>query len=685
MLKREAITDKVLVLGIDGMDPRLTRKFVDEGKMPNVAEYIRRGACRHDLVMLGSNPTITPPQWTTLACGCHAYAHGITGYYRNGKELSQHAYNLDSRLCQAEQVWNCFAEAGKKTLVFHWPGSAWPPTSDSPNLFVVDGASPGPVNMAVAQVDHGFILQAAEPIKEVKKVKGAADFSVTMCLMEDLDVSDETENIMDLSDFLDVSKDSAYIMWKEEQATWQFTEDKPDLVQSPLKPAIGWDAAPADAKEFTILLSNGLVRRVGLLLKNEEGQYDRVAIYKNKKSQEPMAICPLGEYVEVIDEAIKADKKYEQVNREIKLLRVGENGESITMYISAGNDVTNDTVWHPTRLYKQVTENVGYPIPNVDHGTQSDLLISEVMIPNWTRTADWHAGAILQLIKDEDLDAVFSHFHNVDLEMHKFIKHMSDRPSYNRNPVEVAYKWAEQVYVQTDYYLGKFLHLLDEGWTIMITSDHGQVAPKHDVPMIFDAAGCVTVAMEKFGYTVLKRDENGERIGEIDWTKTTAIMQREGHVYLNIKGRDKHTMPDGTVIDGIVDPEDAYDLEERIMTDLYSLRDEKTGYRLIACALRNRECVHFGQGGPLAGDIFAFLAEGFNNDHGDGLSTTWGEGETSLSPIFIAAGKGIKEGFETDRVIRQIDMAPTAAILGGVRMPAQCEGAPAYQIFADEV
>ena len=32
---REASAEKIFVLGIDGMDPRLTRKFVDEGKMPN--------------------------------------------------------------------------------------------------------------------------------------------------------------------------------------------------------------------------------------------------------------------------------------------------------------------------------------------------------------------------------------------------------------------------------------------------------------------------------------------------------------------------------------------------------------------------------------------------------------------------------------------------------------------------
>ena len=91
-----------------------------------------------------------------------------------------------------------------------------------------------------------------------------------------------------------------------------------------------------------------------------------------------------------------------------------------------------------------------------------------------------------------------------------------------------------------------------------------------------------------------------------------------------------------------------------------------------------------GLGGPDSGDICYWMAEGYNFDHADSLSTTYGEASTSVSPIFIAAGKGVKAGFETDRIIRQIDIAPTVAALAGTRMPADCEGAPVYQIFAEE-
>lgn len=87
--------------------------------------------------------------------------------------------------------------------------------------------------------------------------------------------------------------------------------------------------------------------------------------------------------------------------------------------------------------------------------------------------------------------------------------------------------------------------------------------------------------------------------------------------------------------------------------------------------------------GPECGDVVYFTAEGYNKIHADSLSTQIGYAGTSVSPIFIAAGPGIKENFVTDRIIRQVDVAPTLAVLGGVRMPAQCEGAPIYQILSE--
>ena len=78
-MKREVISDKIMVLGVDGLDPRLSRKYIKEGKMPNLQKIVEQGAQREDLVLLGSQPTVTPPQWTTLATGANPVVHGGGG------------------------------------------------------------------------------------------------------------------------------------------------------------------------------------------------------------------------------------------------------------------------------------------------------------------------------------------------------------------------------------------------------------------------------------------------------------------------------------------------------------------------------------------------------------------------------------------------------------------------------
>mgnify|MGYP004535823919 CR=1 FL=1 len=118
-------SDKVMVLGIDGMDPCISKYYMEKGYMPNLKKLLDKGSAREDLVLLGALPTITPPMWTTLATGAYPMTHGITDFWRQDPvRLDTLNYAIDSRLCKAEQLWNVTAEAGKKTFVLHWPGSS---------------------------------------------------------------------------------------------------------------------------------------------------------------------------------------------------------------------------------------------------------------------------------------------------------------------------------------------------------------------------------------------------------------------------------------------------------------------------------------------------------------------------------------------------------------------------------
>ena len=276
------------------------------------------------------------------------------------------------------------------------------------------------------------------------------------------------------------------------------------------------------------------------------------------------------------------------------------------------------------------------------------------------------------MIEKKDVDIIFTHIHNDDAEKHMYIHFAREGSELSPQPVENYQGYLEDISKQNDEYIGRFLHLLDEGWTILLVSDHGLTCNKTKETSELVGAGIDTEDFVDWGFTTLKTGENGEL--EVDWSKTKAIKTRMNEIYINLKGRQPT---------GIVDPADKWQLEEDIMTKLYELKSPTTGNRMVSVALRNKDAIHFGLGGPECGDIVYFTAEGYNNEHGCGLSTTLGAAHTSQSPIFVAAGKGIKENFKTERVIREIDVAPTVAVLGGVRMPADTEGAPVYQILED--
>ncbi len=684
-----AKASKVAVLGVDAMDPRLTRKYIDMGIMPNTKKLLEAGAAREDLVLLGALPTVTPPQWTTLATGAYPSTHGITAFYRQGGDLDMVNLNFDSTKCHAEQMWNVTAEAGKKTLVWHWPGSAWPPSSDSENLHVVDGTSPGGVNMSSAQVDGEFIVMASDKNDTIEYRSGAMTDAKVPCVVTGLGDDKPKQKSGGMASLMQRKMEDGfrlYIVNPNKDGQGGSNAIPADIAFSSIKPAEKWAAEiPADAKEFVVLLSGGLIRRPALVLKGEDGKYDHIAIYKNKKQLEPMVTIKNREYVrDIVDDCMKGDDMI-KASRDMRVLEIAEDGSKVKMWVSASMNIEADMMWHPRALYKEIVDNVGYPSPCSTLGFGDFELIYDCMHQCWEHVADFQADSLNYLMENNDYEVVFSHFHAPDLQKHMFIR---DLAKGTENTTAEQYEFImQEIYRQTDRYLGKFMHFLDKGWTLMVVSDHAQVCPKYGLRGLGDT-GCNIQIMEELGYTVREvNPETGKKKRRMDWTKTTAVANREMHIYLNIKGRNQHVVKDAegndVVIDGLIDPADQYEWEEKIITDLYNIKDKETGKRIIAWALRNKDAIALGLGGPDSGDIIYCMAEGYEHDHDDSMATALGECDTSAGPIFLAAGPGIKKGVYTDRMIRQVDVAPTIASIMGLRMPAQCEGAPIYQIIED--
>ena len=695
MLRNKGLTEKLIVLGIDGMDPRFTRAMVDEGKMPNTKKLIEMGAARHDLVLLGGMPTITPPMWATLATGCYPMTHGITDYsvgIPGEPDMSWEAFF--SPFCKAEQLWNVTAESGKKTLVFHWPGGAWPPSSDSENLYVVDGTSPGAMGNSTHRRDEEVIIIATSKTSTGGAIPmGAYDSHIDGEFSElvpavahyaagnykDPRVNEYYEKYLAMGnvfqDYIPPKgniKNGVYV----DDSNMLYLADFPtSLSMSPIADADGWANAPEGAKEFTIYYNFGRELRPALILKNANGEYDKVAVYASKEAAEPLFVLDEDVYTPNCPDTIVYKKQECNIVRNMRALEIAKDGSYVRMWAGNASDVDNSDCWYPRWIFDKIKANFGPPSASSMSSCQDEDLIIKCSGEQWAQCAQWQADAMIYMMENEGVEVVFSHFHGPDLSGHAYMKYLKNRET-SKQDESVVREWHANTYRWTDDYIGRFLPYIDKGWTILLVSDHALICPEETPNYICDNSGVNAGIMKELGYTVLKKDENGKETDEIDWEKTVAVQNRTNSIYINLKGRDRY---------GIVDPADKYELEEKIITDLYGYKDKRTGKRVVSVALHNKDAVLLGMGGPDAADIIILIHESFNFDHGESLSTAIGHNDTSVSPIFVAAGPGVKQGYEVKGWIREVDVAPTAAVLLGVNIPKDCEGAPAYQIFTERM
>lgn len=686
--------NKVIVLGIDGMDPKMTRRLVDEGKLPHIKKLIEEGGARHDLVLLGGVPTITPPMWTTLATGAYPNTHGITCYWNSHPtELDRLIYTFDTSIIKAEQIWETAVKAGKKALVWTWPCS-WPARIDSPNLHIVGGLAPLGPNHTSAIVDDDYLTYAsvdcdAVSVREHLEAKGGAGCIITEDMKETEDASigyQSSFNEMGAGSVNDRAgggevrtagiAPKAWLLLDHMEGEEMNESDKIlRTYNSPIVEPKKWNhEVPDRAKEFYVIVCGGTVQYPCLMLENEDGKYDCVEVYLNKRAEKPLVTIKDGEYHPLVETEILFQGEKVKSTRHFTIVKIDPEGSFVTMSIGTAMDIETErkeSNWLPQSLYQQSIDIAGHIPYAIAVGGGYPEMISRRVLPSWDVFSKWQAKALLGLIEQNEYDCVFTHLHSCDHVGHPCWRWAKTRAKYGYNDEKVYQGFLEEIYFQADEYVAQFMPLIEKGWDIILTSDHGLLCSEEDdIPFLGEGFVMNVGVLRDLGYTVLKRDEDGKILREIDWTKTRAVAPRGNHIYINLKGRNPH---------GIVDPAEKYELERQIIDDLYSYR--MNGKRVVNIAIRNKDAALIGLSGDGCGDIIYFLEEGFNRLHGDALSTTEGYFGTSVSPIFVAAGPGIKKGCETSRVIREVDVAPTVAALLDIPIPTQCEGAPVYQIL----
>ena len=133
----EPTADKVIILGIDGLDPNICERMMDAGELPNFDRLRRQGDFRRLQTVM---PPQSPVAWASLASGCNPGKHGIFDFVKRHPAN----YSLHSTLFRINQsvlrrrdtmflpsrkgpsFWAAASECDVPVNVIRWP-TTFPP------------------------------------------------------------------------------------------------------------------------------------------------------------------------------------------------------------------------------------------------------------------------------------------------------------------------------------------------------------------------------------------------------------------------------------------------------------------------------------------------------------------------------------------------------------------------------
>ncbi|MBZ5495921.1 MAG: alkaline phosphatase family protein [Acidobacteriia bacterium] len=260
-------------------------------------------------------------------------------------------------------------------------------------------------------------------------------------------------------------------------------------------------------------------------------------------------------------------------------------------------------------------------------------------------------------------------FETTDSIQHMFFRYLDkDHPALRTGQAGMSAQVIEDLYRRMDELVGRVREQLDDGSVLIVMSDHGFKAFRRGVNL--------NTWLFQNGYLALKdgRSDSGEWFQGVDWTKTKAYALGLGGIYLNQKGREA----DGVVMPG----EEARALKRELVEKLTGLADDEQGH----CAIKevfDKDRIFEGPYKENSPDLIVGYSEGYRAswDSVKGIvGMTIFEDNTKAWSGDHCIDPGTVPGviFSSKALNRRDpsiwDIAPTALELFGVPVPAHMDG-----------
>jgi predicted AlkP superfamily phosphohydrolase/phosphomutase len=204
---------------------------------------------------------------------------------------------------------------------------------------------------------------------------------------------------------------------------------------------------------------------------------------------------------------------------------------------------------------------------------------------------------LMNTLKKTKKGLIVTVFDTTDRIQHMFFRYLSPDHPANRDKDTTEYKNViKELYQKMDTLIGEIQQHLNEDDLMIIMSDHGFKPFKWGVNL--------NTWLWKEGYLALKEgcDPGSEWFADVDWAKTRAYAYGLAGIFLNVRGRESC----GQVKPG----EERISLQHEIKQKLESLMDTTNGLKPIRRAIITQEALK----GPYtveAPDLIIGYAEGF--------------------------------------------------------------------------
>lgn len=265
-------------------------------------------------------------------------------------------------------------------------------------------------------------------------------------------------------------------------------------------------------------------------------------------------------------------------------------------------------------------------------------------------------------------------FDSTDRIQHTFWRYLDDKhPAFaGQDPEEIQQRNAiEKLYIKADELVGKTLDKCDQKDTVlMVISDHGFNTFRYGVEL--------NRWLEENGYLKMKEDASREEkyLAGVDWSQTRAFAIGLTGIFLNLKGRESQ---------GIVDPgAEAAQLRDEIAEKLTGLFDTERNTKAIK-KVYNALKVYKGPYKTEAPDLIVGYYEGYRASWDTAIgkvtdkifhdnNKAW-SGDHCIDQSVVPGVLFCNRPVETDRP-RLLDIGPTVLDLFGVTVPANMDGKP---------